>query len=253
MGIMVLTPPRRKTQQRSLATVAVQSGGAPAPRKRAAAPTLVLKGEKEMSQGRPRCLATQASRQLRARTGAHSAARTAAALDREPIDDTPPSVSRSGKPIDLFASGPVSSIGHKAPTLAAIVHRADVVPSAVLTDQPMAPSASSSQRREIALKQEQDSPDSLFSFAIDISEDGGEEGPEKKVLVFDLGGGTFVVSILAIDNGVFEVLSTNGDTHLGGEDFDQRVRVEIEALFDGVDISEQLTRACFQELNSDLF
>ena len=39
------------------------------------------------------------------------------------VDDTPPSVSRSGKPIDLFASGPVSSIGHKAPTLAAIVHR----------------------------------------------------------------------------------------------------------------------------------
>lgn len=41
--------------------------------------------------------------------------------------------------------------------------------------------------------------------------------------MFDLGGGTFDVSILQIDNGVFEVLSTNGDTHLGGEDFDQRV------------------------------
>ena len=54
-------------------------------RKRAAAPTLVLKGEKEMSPGRPRCLATQASRQLRARTGARGAARTAAALDREPV------------------------------------------------------------------------------------------------------------------------------------------------------------------------
>jgi heat shock protein 5 len=43
------------------------------------------------------------------------------------------------------------------------------------------------------------------------------------VLVFDLGGGTFDVSVLAIDNGVFEVLATNGDTHLGGEDFDQRL------------------------------
>jgi heat shock protein 5 len=46
---------------------------------------------------------------------------------------------------------------------------------------------------------------------------------EKTILVFDLGGGTFDVSLLTIDNGVFEVLSTNGDTHLGGEDFDQRV------------------------------
>jgi len=46
---------------------------------------------------------------------------------------------------------------------------------------------------------------------------------EKSILVFDLGGGTFDVSILTIDNGVFEVLATNGDTHLGGEDFDQRV------------------------------
>merc|ERR1739847_82393 len=43
------------------------------------------------------------------------------------------------------------------------------------------------------------------------------------VLVFDLGGGTFDVSLLTIDNGVFEVVATNGDTHLGGEDFDQRV------------------------------
>ncbi|XP_004971898.2 heat shock 70 kDa protein BIP4 [Setaria italica] len=123
-----------------------------------------------------------------------------------------------------------------------------------------------------------------------------KKGAEKNVLVFDLGGGTFDVSVLAIDNGVFEVLATNGDTHLGGEDFDQRVmdyfiklikrkhgrdiagdaralgklrrecerakrtlsnqhqvRVEIEALFDGVDFSEQLTRARFEELNNDLF
>ena len=46
---------------------------------------------------------------------------------------------------------------------------------------------------------------------------------EKVVLVFDLGGGTFDVSLLTIDSQVFEVLATNGDTHLGGEDFDQRV------------------------------
>ena len=42
-------------------------------------------------------------------------------------------------------------------------------------------------------------------------------------MVFDLGGGTFDVSILTIDNGVFEVIATSGDTHLGGQDFDQRV------------------------------
>ena len=44
---------------------------------------------------------------------------------------------------------------------------------------------------------------------------------EKNILVFDLGGVSFDVSLLTIDNGVFEVVSTNGDTHLGGEDFDQ--------------------------------
>ena len=53
---------------------------------------------------------------------------------------------------------------------------------------------------------------------------GLEKKPsEQNILVFDLGGGTFDVSILTIDNGVFEVISTSGDTHLGGEDFDQRV------------------------------
>jgi len=50
-----------------------------------------------------------------------------------------------------------------------------------------------------------------------------KSGGEANVLVFDLGGGTFDVTLLTIDNGVFEVLATNGDTHLGGEDFDQRV------------------------------
>ncbi|KAG1330545.1 Luminal-binding protein 4 [Cocos nucifera] len=123
-----------------------------------------------------------------------------------------------------------------------------------------------------------------------------KKGGEKNILVYDLGGGTFDVSILTIDNGIFEVLATSGDTHLGGEDFDQRVmdyfiklikkkygrdiskdnralgklrrecerakralssqpqvRVEIESLFDGVDFSEPLTRARFEELNMDLF
>jgi len=48
-------------------------------------------------------------------------------------------------------------------------------------------------------------------------------GGERNVLIFDLGGGTFDVSILTIEDGIFEVKSTNGDTHLGGEDFDNRM------------------------------
>merc|ERR1719364_483357 len=125
---------------------------------------------------------------------------------------------------------------------------------------------------------------------------GLDKKTEKNILVYDLGGGTFDVSLLTIDNGVFEVIATNGDTHLGGEDFDQRVmehfikvfnkksgkdmskdkralqklrkevektkralssthqaRLEIEALFDGEDFSESLTRARFEELCGDLF
>ena len=50
-----------------------------------------------------------------------------------------------------------------------------------------------------------------------------KKGPEQKVLVFDLGGGTFDVSLLDLADGVFEVLATNGDNHLGGDDWDQRV------------------------------
>ncbi len=46
---------------------------------------------------------------------------------------------------------------------------------------------------------------------------------DQKILVFDLGGGTFDVSILELGDGVFEVLSTNGDTHLGGDDFDRKI------------------------------
>ncbi|CAA7259205.1 unnamed protein product [Cyclocybe aegerita] len=51
----------------------------------------------------------------------------------------------------------------------------------------------------------------------------GKKGEESKVIVYDLGGGTFDVSLLSIEDGVFEVLATAGDTHLGGEDFDNRV------------------------------
>merc|ERR1719436_873885 len=50
-----------------------------------------------------------------------------------------------------------------------------------------------------------------------------EETEEKNVLIFDLGGGTFDVSLLTIDEGIFQVLATAGDTHLGGEDFDNRL------------------------------
>merc|ERR1719261_805507 len=46
---------------------------------------------------------------------------------------------------------------------------------------------------------------------------------ETNIMVYDLGGGTFDVSLLTLDEGVFEVIATNGNTHLGGEDFDHRV------------------------------
>ncbi len=52
---------------------------------------------------------------------------------------------------------------------------------------------------------------------------GLDKKKEEKIAVYDLGGGTFDVSILEIGDGVFEVLSTNGDTHLGGDDFDQKI------------------------------
>ncbi|XP_076322898.1 heat shock 70 kDa protein cognate 4 [Tachypleus tridentatus] len=119
---------------------------------------------------------------------------------------------------------------------------------------------------------------------------------ERNVLIFDLGGGTFDVSILTIEDGIFEVKSTAGDTHLGGEDFDNRMvnhfvqefkrkhkkdlttnkralrrlrtacerakrtlssssqaSIEIDSLFEGVDFYSTITRARFEELNSDLF
>ena len=52
---------------------------------------------------------------------------------------------------------------------------------------------------------------------------GFDKKGSKKIAVYDLGGGTFDISILEIGDGVFEVLATNGDTFLGGEDFDMRI------------------------------
>ena len=67
---------------------------------------------------------------------------------------------------------------------------------------------------------------------------------EKNVLVYDLGGGTFDVSLLSIDDGIFEVLATAGDTHLGGEDFDARVIDHFVKVWkkknDGEDITKDL-------------
>lgn len=66
-----------------------------------------------------------------------------------------------------------------------------------------------------------------------------KEGSEQKIMVFDLGGGTFDVSILEISDGVFEVLATNGNTHLGGDDFDQRIIDWIADTFqkeNGIDL-----------------
>jgi molecular chaperone DnaK (HSP70) len=59
--------------------------------------------------------------------------------------------------------------------------------------------------------------------AIAYGLDKKASGGEKNVLIFDLGGGTFDVSLLTIEEGIFEVKATAGDTHLGGEDFDNRL------------------------------
>ena len=123
-----------------------------------------------------------------------------------------------------------------------------------------------------------------------------KSGIERNVLIFGLGGGILNVSVLTIEDGIFEVKSTNGDTHLGGEDFDNRMinffvkefknqhkkdissnkkslcrlriacekakrtlssqtqaNIEIDALFEGIDFYTTITRARFEELNSDLF
>ena len=69
---------------------------------------------------------------------------------------------------------------------------------------------------------------------------GLDNEKEQKIMVYDLGGGTFDVSIIEIGDGVIEVLSTNGDTHLGGDDFDQRIIDWMVREFkakEGVDLS----------------
>ena len=69
----------------------------------------------------------------------------------------------------------------------------------------------------------------------------GKEKNEEKIAVYDLGGGTFDVSILELGDGVFEVKSTNGDTHLGGDNFDQRIIDWLAGNFKqdyGIDLSQ---------------
>ena len=134
--------------------------------------------------------------------------------------------------------------------------------------------------------------------AIAYGLDGVNKGDsrERNVLIFDLGGGTFDVSLLNISDGVFEVKATSGDCHLGGEDFDNRMikhfvqeikrkfkkdiennpralrrlrtacerakrslssssiaNIEVDALVDGIDFNSSITRALFEQINSDLF
>lgn len=81
---------------------------------------------------------------------------------------------------------------------------------------------------------------------------GLEKNADEKIVVFDLGGGTFDVSILELGDGVFEVKSTNGDTHLGGEDFDNRiVRYFIDEFKNetGIDLSSD--KAAMQRLKDE--
>ena len=70
---------------------------------------------------------------------------------------------------------------------------------------------------------------------------GLDRKKDEKIAVFDLGGGTFDISILELGDGVFEVKSTNGDTHLGGDDFDQKIIDWISSEFkksDGIDLKK---------------
>ena len=131
--------------------------------------------------------------------------------------------------------------------------------------------------------------------AIAYGLDKVSDDKEHNILVFDLGGGTFDVSVLCIDGGVIEVKSTSGNNALGGEDFDHKMvefckedfkrrfkkdiakgrnlrrlqtacerakrslsastsaSIDVEALQDGIDYSYTMTKAKFEELNSELF
>jgi molecular chaperone DnaK len=81
---------------------------------------------------------------------------------------------------------------------------------------------------------------------------GLDKGKEEKIAVYDLGGGTFDVSILQLGEGVFEVLSTNGDTHLGGEDFDLKIVNHFVDQFkkdSGIDVKDD--KAAMQRLKEE--
>lgn len=81
---------------------------------------------------------------------------------------------------------------------------------------------------------------------------GLDSKKEEKIVVFDLGGGTFDVSILELGDGVFEVKSTNGDTHLGGEDFDNRIVNHFLDVFknnEGIDLKSD--KAAMQRLKDE--
>jgi molecular chaperone DnaK len=84
---------------------------------------------------------------------------------------------------------------------------------------------------------------------------GLDKKENETILVFDLGGGTFDVSILDVGDGVFEVKATNGDTHLGGDDYDRRIVDWLADEFkkaNGIDLKTNLTRAKFEALTADL-
>jgi molecular chaperone DnaK len=81
---------------------------------------------------------------------------------------------------------------------------------------------------------------------------GLDKKTEEKIVVFDLGGGTFDVSVLELGDGVFEVRSTNGDTHLGGEDFDNRIVNHFIDVFknqEGIDLKND--KAAMQRLKDE--
>lgn len=81
---------------------------------------------------------------------------------------------------------------------------------------------------------------------------GLESKKDEKIAVFDLGGGTFDVSVLELGDGVFEVRSTNGDTHLGGEDFDNRIVNHFLEVFkqnEGIDLKSD--KAAMQRLKDE--
>lgn len=75
---------------------------------------------------------------------------------------------------------------------------------------------------------------------------GLDNGTEQKIMVYDLGGGTFDVSVIQIEDGVIEVLATSGNNHLGGDDFDEAVAAYLVETFkktDGIDL-KKMSRQC---------